>query len=233
MAILLKEEGWKAIKLRIHHATLKEDILAVEAVRKAVGDDMTIMVDANQAQSSGNWQPGILWDFRRAVETARELQRLDCYWLEEPLPRFYFDQLAELNNRVELPIAGGENNRGMHEFVTMLEKNVYDILQPESMVLEGVTALRKIGVLAEAHGKKIVPHHGAGDLGVIAHLHLIAAWPHAPYIELLHEPPIGDYRHKFSIMANPPEVDENGYIHLPQRPGLGVDIDPDLVISTS
>ena len=229
MAAQLMNEGWKAIKLRIHHATMKEDIETVEKVRDAVGNNMVIMVDANQAQSSGNWQPGVLWDFRRAVETARELQQLDCYWLEEPLPRFAYDQLAELNNRVELPIAGGENNPGIHEFVRMLKDNVYDVLQPESMVLDGITALRKIGVLAEAFGKKIVPHHGGGDLGVIAHLHLVASWAHAPYLELLHDPPIGDYRHRFAIMQDPPAIDADGYIAVPQKPGLGVEIDPDLI----
>jgi L-alanine-DL-glutamate epimerase-like enolase superfamily enzyme len=61
---------------------------------------MVIMADVNQAQSSGERQPGVLWDFRRAVETARELQRLDCHWLEEPLPRYASGQLAELNRPV-------------------------------------------------------------------------------------------------------------------------------------
>ena len=78
MAVQLKAQGWKAIKLRAHYQTLKEDVGLVEAVRKAVGDDMEIMVDANQAQSFGTWQPGVMWDFRRALETARELERLNC-----------------------------------------------------------------------------------------------------------------------------------------------------------
>jgi D-galactarolactone cycloisomerase len=229
LANQLASEGWQAIKLRIHNSTLKEDVRMVEAVRTAVGDRMTIMVDANQAQSAGNWQPGVMWDFRRALESACELQRLKCYWLEEPLLRYAFDQLAELNRLVELPIAGGENNRGLHEFQWMCERGVYDILQPESLVADGVTGLRKIAILAESHGKRIVPHHGGGDLGTIAHLHLVASWPHSPYLELLHDPPIGDYRHRFAIMKNPPMVDKEGFVPLPQGPGLGVEINPDLV----
>ena len=134
LAATLAEEGWQAIKLRIHHPTVKEDIETVEKVREAVGGRMEIMVDANQAQSSGNWQPGVLWDYRRAVETARALQQLGCYWLEEPLPRYAFKQLAELSRQVEMPIAGGENNRGIHEFMQMLQEDVYDILQPERCV---------------------------------------------------------------------------------------------------
>ncbi|MDX1980902.1 MAG: mandelate racemase/muconate lactonizing enzyme family protein [Bryobacteraceae bacterium] len=228
LASRLAGEGWKAIKLRLHHPTMKEDLRTVEMVRKAVGGRMEIMTDANQAQSSGNWQPGVLWDFRRALETARQLQQMDVYWLEEPLPRFAFDQLAEINRQVEMPLAGGENNRLTHEFLEMCRKDVYDILQPEGMVMEGLTAMRKIGALAEFYGKRVVPHHGGGDIGTVAHLHLIASWAHAPYYELLHDPPIADYRHRFSIMQNPPQVDKDGYVALPQGPGLGVEVDPSL-----
>jgi L-alanine-DL-glutamate epimerase-like enolase superfamily enzyme len=229
LAAQLSEEGWTAIKLRLHHQTMKEDIRTVEAVRTAVGDRMEIMTDANQAQSTGNWQPGILWDFRRAAETARELQRLGCYWLEEPLRRYEFSMLAELNRLVELPLAGGENNRGIHEFLCMLQEGVYDILQPEGMGGgEGITGLQKIRALAEAYGKLAVPHHGGGQLGTIAHLHLVAAWRNAPYLELLHDPPIASYLHRYAIMTDPPLV-KKGWVTMPQKPGLGVEIDPDLI----
>jgi len=102
-------------------------------------------------------------------------------------------------------------------------------LQPESMVSGGVTELRKIGVLAEAFGKRVAPHHGGRGLGTVAHLHLVASWPHAPYLELLHDPPVGDYRHGFSVLQEPPVVDSSGYVAVPQGPGLGVEINRDLV----
>jgi D-galactarolactone cycloisomerase len=231
LAAELLDEGWKAVKLRLHHETLEEDVRTAEAVRAEVGDRMEIMADANQAQSAGAWQPGVRWDLGRAVATARELERLRCCWLEEPLPRYAFDLLGELNRLVELPIAGGENNRGLHEFRWMLERGVYDILQPDSLVSDGITELRKIGALAEAFGKRVVPHHGGGAIGTIAHLHLVAAWSHAPYVELLHEPPIGRYRHRFAIFQDPPRVDATGHVSLPEGPGLGVEIDPDLIES--
>ena len=224
LAQSLSDDGWKAIKLRLHHETIQEDIRTVELVREAVGDSMDIMVDANQAQSFGKWQPGVVWDYRRAYETGKLLQDLNVYWLEEPLQRFSFEELAQLNHSLSLPVAGGENNRGIHEFRTMVEEDVYGVLQPESMVMDGVTELRKIGTLAELYGKKIVPHHGGGDIGVIAHLHLVASWQHAPYLELLNDPPIGSYKHKFEIFENPPEV-HDGWIDLPSSPGLGVEID--------
>lgn len=225
----LADEGWRAIKLRIHGATMQEDVDLVERVHRAVGDRMEILVDANQAQSTGTWQPGVLWDFRRALETARQLDRLGCYWFEEPLPRYAFAELARINGAVAMPLAGGENNPGLHEFVRMVDEGVYDVLQPESMVCGGITALRKIGALAELHGKRVAPHHGGRGLGTVAHLHLIASWPHAPYLELLHDPPIGDYRHGLSALVDPPTVDADGCVAVPQGPGLGVEIDPDLV----
>jgi len=89
--------------------------------------------------------------------------------------------------------------------------------------------LRKVGVMAEAFGKRVIPHHGGGHLGTVAHLHLIASWAHSPYLELLHDPPIGDYRHGFSIFEEPPRVDEDGCVSLPEGPGLGVEIKEDLV----
>jgi D-galactarolactone cycloisomerase len=231
MALQLKSQGWKAIKLRTHYQTLKEDVRLVEAVRKAVGNDMEIMVDANQAQSFGTWQPGVMWDFRRTLETARELERLNCYWLEEPRLRYSFDELAELNRLVGIPIAGGENNRGVHEYRWMLEQNVFDIPQPDIMVADGVTGFREIGALAKAHNKRVIPHHGGGNLGTIAQLHAIASWPHAPWIEILHDPPIAAYTNGFAIMENPPLVDEEGYLNLPQGPGLGVSVNKDLIVS--
>ena len=118
----------------------------------------------------------------------------------------------------------------MNDFLLFCEKNSYQVLQPESMVLGGITQLRKIAVLAEMYGKKIVPHHGGGGIGVIAHMHLVASWNNAPFMELLHDPPIGSYTHKFSIMKNYPTIDNDGYMNLPTKPGLGVEIDDDLII---
>ena len=230
MARQLAEQGWKAIKIRLHHESMREDLRTVESVKKQTGDAMAIMVDANQAQSAGNWQPGVLWDFRRALETARQLEAMGVYWLEEPLPRYDFARLAELNRQVAIPLAGGENNRGLHEFRQMCEQGVYDFLQPEPLVSEGLTGLRKIGAMAEAFGLRIVPHHGGGDLGTIATLHLVASWSHSPYWELLHDPPVGSYENRFAIFRNPPHVGRDGLFDVPQGPGLGVELDESIVM---
>ncbi len=120
------------------------------------------------------------------------------------------------------------NNRGVHEYRWMLEKGVYDILQPDIMVADGVTGFREISTLAQTFRKPVVPHHGGGNLGTIAQLHCIASWPHAPWIEMLHDPPVAAYTNGFSILENPPLVDKEGYLNLPEGPGLGVTIRKDL-----
>ncbi len=228
LASQLKSAGWRGIKFRAHFQTMKEDIRLVEAARKAVGDDMDIMCDANQA-TNGFLTPTVIWDFRRAVETARAYQQLNVYWLEEPLPRYDFDQLAELNRLVEIPLAGGEGNRGLHEFRWLLEKGCFDIVQPE-VLLEGPLELRKIAVIAESMNKTIDPHVGDGSVGTICNLHLIASWPNSNYLEIFHDLPKREYSNGFAIFEDPPVLDKAGYFSVPQKPGLGVSINKDLIL---
>ncbi len=227
IAVKLKSQGWQAIKYRSSFPTMKEDVRLVETVRKAVGDDWVIMCDANKAPLNFT-SKGVPWDFTRAYETAKEYQRLNVYWLEEPLPRYDFDHLAELNRLIEMKLAGGEGNRGIHEFRTLLERGCFDIVQPEVM-LEGPVHLRKIAVLAESMNKMCIPHQGDGRLGTICDLHLVATWPHAPYLEIFNDVPIGEYSNPFAIFENPPVLDKEGYFSLPQAPGLGVTIKKEFI----
>jgi L-alanine-DL-glutamate epimerase-like enolase superfamily enzyme len=223
-----RDEGWQAIKLRLHHAALETDLQSVEAARKTVGGELLIMADANQAQPDDD-QSDVRWDYQRAVNTALGLQELGCSWLEEPMHGDAFGELARLNAAMDIPIAGGENYSDTRQFLQALTNGVFDIVQPDSMVMGGITPLLKVAEVSEAFGKQLVPHHGRGGLGMIAHLHLVAYLQHAPFVELLHDPPVGDYRNRFSILENPPLVDSDGYIHLPEEPGLGVSIAPDLI----
>jgi len=225
-----RAEGWRAVKLRIHDWTLAEDLAQVEAVRRAVGDDYTLLVDANQAQQPGTPQPapGPTWTYERALRTARELERLDVYWLEEPLDRYDLDGLSRLCAAVEILIAGGENNRGLHEYRWLIERDCYDVLQPEAMVGETMTQIRKACALAELHHKLCAPHHGGGGLGFVAHLHLCAAIPNCPFVEVFHDTP-GMSSDAFQwYLAEPIRLDPaDGCMPVPQRPGLGVELDED------
>ena len=224
-----RAEGWRAIKLRLHDWTLAQDIAQVEGVRRAMGDEFVILVDANQAQQPGTPQPeeGPVWRYERALQTARELQRLGVFWLEEPLDRYDFDGLRRLCAEVDLLIAGGENNRGLHELRWLIEQDVYDVIQPEAMVAETMSGLRKIAALGEMHHKLVAPHHGGGGLGLAAHLHLACAIPNSTYFEMLHEPPGMSAADFQWYMASPLTVDPNGDILAPQSPGLGVEPDPE------
>lgn len=222
-------EGWKAIKFRCHFQTMKEDIALVEETRKLVSDSFAIMCDANQA-TNGPFTPTVTWDFQRAVETARAYQSMHVAYLEEPLRRFDFDHLAELNRLVEMPIAGGEGNRGLHEFRWLLERGCFDIVQPE-ILLDGPMTLRKVAVLAEAMDKQIMPHLGDGTVGTICNMHIIASIPSPTYLEITHDLPLRDYSQPFVIFEEPPILQKGGYFNMPQKPGLGVTIKKDMILS--
>jgi L-alanine-DL-glutamate epimerase-like enolase superfamily enzyme len=222
-------EGWRAMKLRLHDWTIGQDIAQVDGVRRAMGDEFTVLVDANQAQQPGTAQPeeGPVWTYERALQTARELQRLGVFWLEEPLDRYDFDGLRRLCAAVEILIAGGENNVGLHELRWLIEQDVYDVIQPEAMVAETLSGIRKIAALGELHRKLVAPHHGGGGLGLAAHLHLACAIPNSTYFEMLHEPP-GMSSDDFQwYMQEPLQVNAAGDIVAPSGPGLGVEPDAD------
>ena len=224
-----RAEGWRAAKLRIHAWTMREDVAQVEAVRKAIGDEFTILTDANQAQQPGTpyLEEGPVWTYERAVQTARELERLRVFWLEEPLDRYDFDGLRRLCASVDLRIAGGENNRGLHEFRWLIEQDVYDVIQPEALVSETMSGLRKVAALGELHHKLVTPHHGGGGLGLVAHLHLACAIPNASYFEVLQEPPIMTSDDFQWYLAERVRVDADGHVAAPNGPGLGVEPDAD------
>jgi len=225
-ALRLLEKGYRAIKLRLHSATIAEDIAQVRAVRDAVGERMQIMVDANQAERPGTpkLRDGPVWDYHRALATCRELQSLSVAWVEEPLSRYNYDDLAKLNAAVDVPLAGGEGCSGLHEFRQLLDRGCYSIVQPDAIVAEGLGQLRKIAAYAEMHHRLCIPHHGGNGFAVAAHLQLSASCPNAPYLELLQDPPGIGVMEVQGLIAEPFDVDRDGYVQVPDRPGLGVEI---------
>ena len=228
-ALQFKAEGFKAIKLRVHAMTIEEDVALVAAVREAVGDEMDIMVDANQTNTSHWPRQGPVWTYERALATAQEFEALGLVWLEEPLPRYDFQNLARLCEAVNIYIAGGENNRGLHEFRWMLEQGVYDILQPEALVSEGLFQCRKIGAMAEVYNKWCVPHMGGTGIGMAAHLQLACSLPNCPYFEYFYQPSKFPIEFFQGILTEPLVIDEDGYLRVPQKPGLGVELNEDWI----
>ena len=222
----LYEQGFRAVKLRLHSETIREDIAQVEAVRAAINDRMEIMVDANQAQEPGT--PGsdtdLVWSYGRALATARELAQLDVVWIEEPLGRFDFDHLSRLASESQVPIAGGENNVGLHEFRWLIDQSSYDVIQADAVVSGGLSQLKKVASYAEMHHKLFVPHHGGNGIGIAAHMHLSASCPNSPYVELLQEEPVLRLDRFQGIITEPFRPDADGMVQLPAKPGLGIDL---------
>ena len=229
LALQLKDAGWQGMKLRAHFATMKDDIALVEKCRKAVGDDWDIMVDANQA-TNAFLSPDVQWDFNRAARTAKAYDDMNVYWLEEPLPRYDYDGLAELNKRVEMPLAGGEGNTGLHEFRDLLDKGCFDIVQPE-VLLEGPMEIRKIAALAEAMNKRISPHLAEGRIGTVCNMHLIASLPNAEYLEIEHDLPLREYGYDLGMFEEPLVLQKGGVFNVPQGPGLGITVKKDWIES--
>jgi L-alanine-DL-glutamate epimerase-like enolase superfamily enzyme len=127
-------------------------------------------------------------------------------------------------------LGSGENNCGLHEYRWLVERGCYDVLQPEAMVGETMSQIRKACALAEMHHKLCAPHHGGGGLGFVAHLHLCASLPNCPFVEVFHDLP-GFSSDIFQwYLAEPIRLDPaDGCMPLPQKPGLGVDLDEDKV----
>jgi L-alanine-DL-glutamate epimerase-like enolase superfamily enzyme len=239
MAQTVRERNWRGIKFRSHFPTLKEDVALVEQTRKLMGDDFIITCDANQSgEAPDGWNPGpVRWDYKRALDTAREYERLGVYWLEEPLPRWDFDELAQLSRASNVRIAGGEGSKGLHEYRSMLERGSLDIIQFE-IGLVGPTIARQITTLAAAYDKACVAHVGFGP-GNLCAGHLNASLSNAvffgptygsgPTWEVFYEPPVVDIDQMWSVYENPPRIDKDGYMQLPDAPGLGVTIKQDLL----
>ena len=227
----LVEEGFKGVKLRFYQEEMKDDIALVEAVRDAVGDKLEIMADANQGtaveRTRGNTPP--VWSFRRAKETALEMERLGCAWLEEPLFRYDFDGLAQLAREVDIPIAGGEINKGIHEFKQMLEKGSYDIVQPNCTMSEGMSQIRKIAAVADTYGKICNPHAWIPGLGVLQSMHMVAAIPNFTWLEYPYDPPKIVPEVFQGIVKRYYFPESDGCIPLPEGPGLGIDLDEEKI----
>ncbi len=224
-------EGFKAVKLRLHNTEIDEDISLVQSAREAIGDKMDILVDANQALKFPTSLPHPHWDYKRALETARELEKLKVFYLEEPLPMYDFDNLARLNSETDIYIAGGECNMGLHEFRFLLEKNCYDVLQPDASLSEDLFQIKNIATLAMAHGKLFMPHTWGTGLNLFANLQVALTIPdiYSPYFEYPYDYESWSVELVQKMVLNPIVVDKEGFIHAPNRPGLGFDLDQEVI----
>jgi L-alanine-DL-glutamate epimerase-like enolase superfamily enzyme len=221
----LRDEGFRAVKLRFHSPKPEDDLPTLEAVRKAVGDSMTIMVDANQGWRYPADVSPHRWDVNTAVRMARAMEEFDVFWLEEPLWAYDYDGLAELRRHTTLRIAGGELNRDLHEFREYLRHGCLDVYQPDATFAGGITTARKVAGMAEAAGLLFAPHTWSNGIGVMANLHLAAAVPNCPFIEFPYDPPAWPVETRDFMLTEPVRIDAEGNVVLPDKPGLGIALD--------
>lgn len=223
-ALASKDEGFTAVKLRCRFPTVAEDVAVVRAVREAVGDSIELMVDANQG-----WRVDIFddvrWDYKRALRTARAYEEFDLTWLEEPLEQHDYTGYARLRANTTTPISGGEMLSDLHGFRDMLVHQSVDFIQPDTTFCGGIWTARKVAAMAEAFDVGFAPHTWTNGLGLAANLHVVAASPNAAFLEFPYDPPGWVPEARDFMLTEPITVDPDGYVTVPEGPGLGVELD--------
>ena len=204
------EAGYKAVKLRVGD-TPARDLERVAAVRKALGDDIVILVDANTGYD--------LADARRAMPGFDEL---GVAWLEEPFAPHDHASYALARGFGRVPLAAGENHFTRYEFNRVIEDRSITILQPDLSKAGGVTEVLRIAALASAWKLPINPHTCMTGINMAASIHLLASIDNGGYFE-------GDvsknnlYRDR--MVDTPYRVDADGNVRPLERPGIGVEVD--------
>jgi D-galactarolactone cycloisomerase len=223
-AVRMREAGFPAIKLRFWHDRPSDDIAIVRAVREAVGSEVELLADANQAWRMP-WDTSPSWDLDTAARVADELADLNTYWLEEPLHRHAYDDLAALRKRSRVRIAGGEGNREYGDFEHYLAHGALDVYQPDVAWSTGILRATQLAARVRDTGAMYSPHTWGDGLVLLANLHVAAAVSNAPFIEFAYDPPYWTPGRRDFVLPQPITADAEGYVTLPDTPGLGIEID--------
>jgi D-galactarolactone cycloisomerase len=220
----LRDRGFPALKLRFYADSLAENLAVARAVRDAIGTEMDLLVDANQGWQMP-WDTRAPWDFKTALWAADALAELGVYWLEEPLPRHDYRGMAALRQRAKVRIAGGEGNRDYAELRECLHHGSLDVYQADVAWSTGVLRARQLATEVQAAGAIYSPHTWGDGLVLLVNLQVAAALSTAPFIEFPFDPPEWTTARRDYILPAPIEADEQGYVTLPDAPGLGVELD--------
>ena len=211
--------GFKAIKLGwrpFGRRDRKFDELLIRTARSTVGDDVELMVDAGGSEQF--WPHGVNW----ARETAKMLADYDIVWFEEALPPDDIEGFIELTRSSPVPIAGGEVLTRRQSFIPWIERRAVDIIQPDCTKNGGLSESRRLAWLAFDHNVQMVSHGWNTAVGLAADLQLAAAMPVARYVEYL-----TPCAYIENLFVEPFELDAEGFLQIPTRPGLGFEIDRD------
>lgn len=221
-ALALREEGFRALKLRIIPGGLAEGIATVREVRAAVGDSMSIAVDINEGwRIPGDVRPPLPYEEVRGLASA--LAELDVLWLEEPLPSSNPDGLRRLREETGVRVAGGEMVRTPEQLDGCLDADALDVFQPDAVLAIGLKRAHELALRVRAKERAFSPHTWTNGIGFLANLHVSAAAGARPFLEFPYDPPTWTPERRDFMLSEPvPAV--NGYVSLPDRPGLGFEL---------
>jgi L-alanine-DL-glutamate epimerase-like enolase superfamily enzyme len=206
------EAGYRAVKLRVGD-TVPDDISRMEAVRKAFGDEVDILTDANTAYS--------LEQARRVMPA---MDALNIGWLEEPFPPHDHRCYREAKGFGRTPLAVGENHFTRFEFAPLLEQGAVGIWQPDLSKCGGITEALRIAAMASAHKIPVHPHSSMTGINQAATIHFLCALDNAGYFE-------ADISKanlfRDALVPTPWRIGADGTVRPLEAPGIGVEVDED------
>jgi galactonate dehydratase len=217
----LVARGYTALKtgpfvehgIRRDRAWLARTVDRAAAIREAVGPDVDLMVDLH-----GRLEPATAIRFAAAVEPLR------LYFLEEPVGPESLDALARVARHARVPLAVGERLYTPHEFWTLLHRGVVEFVQPDVCHVGGITALRTIAAMAEVCQVLVAPHNPLGPVATAAALQVAASIPNFALLEMK----VDDVPWRNQLLTRP-LLPVDGYFAIPAGPGLGIEVDWDVV----
>jgi L-alanine-DL-glutamate epimerase-like enolase superfamily enzyme len=227
-AIEASQRGFRAAKLELltrgpyrHTGLAVPDEKLVEviaAVRRAAGPEFSIMVDVGYG-----WQ-----DWREALAVLETWAEHNVFFIETPLWSDDLDGYAELARRSPVPVAAGEWLATRLEFEAYTERAALHVLQPDVGRVGGLTEARRVARLAADHDLIVVPHGWKTGITVAATAHLAAVTPHLPFFEFV-PPDVAESRLRRELVHDELALAPDGTLPLPERPGLGIELDRDAV----
>ncbi len=204
-AIVLRDEGgFDGLKLRLGRTRISEDLATLEAVRRTVGEDMHLMIDFNQGLN-----------LAEALERCHRIDDHGLAWIEEPIVYDDLDSYAQLASELKTPLQIGENFYGPRQMHVALQKNACDLVMPDFMRIGGVTGWMRAAALAGVHGVPMSTHLYP-EVGA----HVMRVTETAHWLEWQ------DWTNP--ILQQPYRI-ENGQLHIPDVPGVGLDWNEDVV----
>jgi L-alanine-DL-glutamate epimerase-like enolase superfamily enzyme len=214
-------DGFRAFKIGwgpFGRRSAATDEAIVRAAREAIGPDAKLMVDAGG--SDAHWNNGYKW----AINTARMLADYDVYWFEEALRPDAIEDFTLLREHSPVRISGGEVLTRRQAFQPWLVGRALDIIQPDVTKVGGISEERRIAWMAEDNGVQFIPHGWNTAVGLAADLHLASAIPGTDLVEYLTGSPFID-----EITLGGWHLDADGMLPIPTSPGLGLELDPEVI----